>query len=300
MGGSRKLVCHVACGLKFLQSNGIMKSKFNNPYLISCEELLGQLEDPELRIFDCTQQLVADPKVFVRAESCFQEYLEAHIPGADYIDIKSDLSDASTRWRYMMPEPENLIAAFARYGIGKGTRVVLYDSGSMMWAARVWWLLRNIRFDDAVILDGGLQRWRITGKTFCNKLCKYEEAEPINFDKTRELLVDHSAVLRVLKRQDTVVVNALTREQFTGGGIHYGRPGRISGSVCVPARELTDKETGLLKRPEELGRLFAGAGVDLIKPIICYCGGGIAATLDAFVLILLGRQLNSHTFVLIL
>ena len=86
------------------------------------------------------------------------------------------------------------------------------------------------------------------------------------------------------------VVNALTREQFNGGGIHYGRPGRISGSVCVSARELTDKKTGLLKNPVELRRLFAESGVDASKPALCYCGGGIAATLDAFVLILLGAE----------
>ncbi len=266
------------------------KSSFNSPHLISCEELLDQLEDPELRVFDCTQRLVEDPEVFVRAESCFKEYLEAHIPGSDYIDIKADLSDASARWRYMMPKPENLIATFARFGVGKGTRVVLYDRVSMMWATRVWWLLRNIGFDDAAVLDGGLERWRIIGKSLCSEPCKYREAEPISFGKTRELFVDHSAVLRRLQRQDFVVVNALTRQQFAGGGIHYGRPGRISGSVCVPAHELTDEKTGLLKRPEELRLLFAAAGVDLIKPTICYCGGGIAATLDAFVLILLGAD----------
>jgi thiosulfate/3-mercaptopyruvate sulfurtransferase len=265
-------------------------SSFDSPYLISCEDLAGQLEDPKLRIFDCTQRLVKDSKVYVRAEACFKEYAEAHIPGSGYIDIKADLSDPNARWRYMMPEPDTLVAAFARHGVGKGMRVVLYDSNSMMWAARTWWLLRAIGFDNAAVLDGGLQRWRATGESLCDKPCAYQEAKVFTLGRTRNLLVDQDAVLSALEQSDTGVVNALTREQFNGGGIHYGRPGRISGSVCVSARELTDEETGLVKAPAELRRMFAEAGIDPLKPTLCYCGGGIAATLDAFVLSLLGAK----------
>ena len=68
-------------------------SSFDSPYLISCEDLVDQFKDPDLRIFDCTQRLVKDPKVYVRAEACYKEYSEAHIPGSGYIDIKADLSD---------------------------------------------------------------------------------------------------------------------------------------------------------------------------------------------------------------
>ncbi|MFN3237490.1 MAG: hypothetical protein ACE37D_10555, partial [Pseudomonadales bacterium] len=30
-----------------------------------------------------------------------------------------------------------------------------YDANASMWAARVWWMLRWIGFDDAALLDGG-------------------------------------------------------------------------------------------------------------------------------------------------
>ena len=265
-------------------------SRFDSPYLMSCEDLVNQFEDPDLRIFDCTQRLVKDPKVYVRAEACYKEYSETHIPGSGYIDIKADLSDPNARWRYMMPGPDTLAAAFARHGVGKGTRVVLYDSDCMMWAARVWWLLCAIGFDNAAVLDGGLQRWRAIGRSFCNEPCAYKAVRSFPIGRIRNLFVGQDMVLRALEQSDMAVVNALTREQFNGGGIHYGRPGRISGSVCVSARELTDKKTGLLKNPVELRRLLAESGVDASKPSLCYCGGGIAATLDAFVLILLGAE----------
>ena len=39
-----------------------------------------------------------------------------------------------------------------------------------------------------------------------------------------------------------------------------------------------------LKPPEEAAAAFAAVGADPSKRILLYCGGGIAATLDAFLL----------------
>jgi thiosulfate/3-mercaptopyruvate sulfurtransferase len=44
-------------------------------------------------------------------------------------------------------------------GVGDDSRVVLYDAGGSVWAARVWWMLRWIGFDRAALLDGGLNAW---------------------------------------------------------------------------------------------------------------------------------------------
>ncbi len=42
--------------------------------------------------------------------------------------------------------------------MGDDSRVVLYDAGMSMWAARVWWMLRAFGFDHAAILNGGCQK----------------------------------------------------------------------------------------------------------------------------------------------
>jgi thiosulfate/3-mercaptopyruvate sulfurtransferase len=87
------------------------------------------------------------------------------------------------------------------------------------------------------------------------------------------------------------VVNALTARQHTGeGGVHYGRPGRIAGSVNVPAHRLVDGETKVFLPAGDLATLFAEAGADRADTVIAYCGGGIAASADAFVLALLGHD----------
>ena len=49
-------------------------------------------------------------------------------------------------------------------GIGDDCRVVLYSAGSVMWATRVWWMLRAFGFERAAVLDGGWEKWRAEGR----------------------------------------------------------------------------------------------------------------------------------------
>src|SRR5215470_13519213 len=105
--------------------------------LISTEELASALGQANLRIYDCTTYLEPtpigseDPYIAVAGIRTFEA---AHIPGADFLNLQGEFSDPGTRLRFMMPGLAQLEAAFARDGIGKGTRGELNSNGSMMWA----------------------------------------------------------------------------------------------------------------------------------------------------------------------
>jgi len=58
----------------------------------------------------------------------------------------------------------------------------------------------------------------------------------------------------------------------------------------VPAVALVDPETHAYLPAEKLREHFAGAGAAGAERVITYCGGGIAASSDAFVLTLLGHE----------
>ena len=74
----------------------------------------------------------------------------------------------------------------------------------------------------------------------------------------------------------------------SGENPRYGRAGRIPGSKNVPARSLVNLETMELLSADEVANAFAAIGADTGKRTIVYCGGGIAATMDAYVLTQLG------------
>ena len=120
-----------------------------------------------LRIVDCTTWLKpAEPgdDAPYRVVPGRAEYDAAHIPGAVFFDIQGTISDPDTRLRFMAPAAERLADAMGALGIGDESRVVLYSAGSIMWATRVWWMLRAFGFDRAAVLDGGWEKWQAEGR----------------------------------------------------------------------------------------------------------------------------------------
>lgn len=262
----------------------------NPQYLVETDWLAAHLGDANLRIFDCTTYLDPHPVTVYVARSGRPDWEQGHIPGSDYLDLQGELSDRSSPLRFTMPSAEQFAAAMSRHGVGDGTRVVLYSVGSVMWAARIWWMLRAFGFDAAAILNGGLDKWKAEGRPLSTEPAPSRPAHFVARPRP-EMIATKAQVAAAIGDPRTSIVNALSGRQHTGeGGVHYGRPGRIAGSVNVPAQGLVDAETKVFLPAGNLAALFAETGADKADKVITYCGGGIAATADAFVLALLGRD----------
>lgn len=251
--------------------------------LISTEDLARRLGAPALRVFDCTTYLKPGPDGRYVAESGRANYDKGHIPGAAYLDLQADLSDKNSKLRFTLPPLEELTRAFAAKGVGHGTSVVLYSHASPVWASRIWWMLRAIGFDDAVLLDGGLDKWKAENRPLSTDESVHPPAT-LTLRGRPELFVDKAALKGAIGQAGTLTLNALSHDQHKGsGGVTYGRAGRIAGSSCVPAASLFGPDKAL-KPIADLRAAFEGVGAAPDKRVLVYCGGGIAATLDAFVL----------------
>lgn len=257
--------------------------------IVSTDWLADHLSDPTLRIFDCTTYLRYESGTDrpYRVESGREDYDKAHIPGAAFLDLQGDLSDSTSRYSFMMPPLEDLAARFAERGIGDGSRVVLYARKSPQWATRIWWMLRAVGWDNAAILDGGFDKWEAEGRRIEAGESRYPRASLMSRPRPG-LFVGKDEVLGAIGDERTCTVNALGSDLHKGDNPRYGRPGRIPGSVNVPAASLLDPNTLVFKTPEETAQLFQAIGADRSKSMLLYCGGGIAATLDAFLLHQLG------------
>jgi thiosulfate/3-mercaptopyruvate sulfurtransferase len=266
-------------------------SGFVHPeYLVEPAAVAAQLDDPALRVLDCTTVLQPDPETLFRVESGRARWAEGHVPGSDHVDLQGELSDATSPYRFMMPPPAQFAAAMGRHGVGEGTRVVCYSAGSPIWATRIWWMLRAFGFDRAQVMDGGWERWQAEGHPVSTEPCRYPPARFVPRPRP-ELIADRARVRAAIGDPGTRTLNALTLRQHTGeGGIQYGRPGRIAGSGCVPAAALLAPGTTSFRPAPELRDLFAQAGAAPARAVITYCGGGIAASATAFVLAMLGHE----------
>jgi thiosulfate/3-mercaptopyruvate sulfurtransferase len=251
--------------------------------VISTEELARRMGAPALRVFDCTTYLKPGPDGRYIAESGRANYDKGHVPGAAFLDLQADLSDKNSKLRFTLPPLEELTKAFAAKGVGHGTSVVLYSHASPVWASRIWWMLRAIGFDDAAILDGGLDKWKAENRPPETAATVHPPAT-LTLRGRPEIFVDKTALKGAIGQKDTLTLNALSHDQHKGtGGVTYGRAGRIAGSSCVPAASLFGPDKAL-KPIADLRAAFDGVGAAPDKRVLVYCGGGIAATLDAFVL----------------
>jgi thiosulfate/3-mercaptopyruvate sulfurtransferase len=260
--------------------------------LISTDDLAPRLGQPGLRVYDCTTYLEPpdpgsdDPYKVVAG---WKTFVAGHIPGADFLDLQAELSATDTRLKFMMPPAEHLALAFGRHGLGDGARVVLYSIGTMMWATRVWWMLRALGFDGAAVLDGGFDRWQAEGRPIETGDPKGYPPAPFTPRPRPGRFVDKTTVKAAIGDPGTVTVNALG-PQFHQGlePSRYGRPGRVPGSVNVPAASLVDPATKRFVAPADALARFAAAGIGADRRVIAYCGGGISATIDLFLLHQLG------------
>lgn len=260
--------------------------------IVSTEWLTDHIEDPDLRIYESTvflHHVEEGPAAPYRVESGRAQYEAAHIPRSEFIDIAGDLSDATAPTHFMMPPSKQFADVVGRAGLGDDTRVVIYSRGNKQWSTRFWWMLRAMGFDNAAILDGGWEKWIADHGAISDLPASYP---PANFTPhpRPELFVNKEEVAAAIEDPGACTINALLEGLHKGESKRYGRAGHIPGSVNLPCTTLLDPESNTFLPPDVVQDKFEVIGSTPDKKAIVYCGGGIAATLDAFLLHQLGYE----------
>ncbi len=253
--------------------------------LVTADWLHDHIDDPDLVVLDATVLVKGTDDGGFEMLNGRPSFDAGHIPGAGFADLMGELSDGESAWEFAAPAPGDFAAAMGRLGVGDDTRVVIYDAMNSAWAARVWWMLRWIGFDNAALLDGGLQAWKDAGFPVST-----EPVEPTGRTLTvrlrPELIADRDEVRASIGNESVQLVDAMSEVHYRGDWALYDRPGHITGAVNVPSTSLMT-ETGHFRAQDELKALFS---TDPGARTITYCGGGIAAAADAFVLTRLGYE----------
>jgi len=249
----------------------------------SLQELLG---NPRLAIIDCRFDLL-NPDAGRKA------YLEAHIPGARYVDLNRDLSApvGAHTGRHPLPAPHSFAARMGQLGIGKHTQVVAYDDANGSFAARLWWMLRWLGHDAVAVLDGGFKAWTAAG----GELQSGEVAghAPLDGHGHGHAHVEHlpphpnpSAVLTTADvelalrnpKANALLVDARAKERYAGQVEPLDAvAGHIPGAVNHPFTANLDADSRFLPATELRHRwqeLLAGRQP---AQVIAMCGSGVTA-----------------------
>ncbi|MET0544463.1 MAG: sulfurtransferase [Variovorax sp.] len=144
--------------------------------LISVDQLRAlQSGDAPLMVFDCTFDLM-------RPHAGAQQYAEAHIPGAVYANLDTDLSAPhgmpgkdgtvitapdqglpASGGRHPLPSRERFAEWLSSIGFANDMQAVVYDRNGANYCGRLWWMLQWAGHEAVAVLDGGLQAWQAAG-----------------------------------------------------------------------------------------------------------------------------------------
>ena len=128
--------------------------------LLKSEYLLTQSAKPVM-VFDCTFDLM-------KPELGQQQFDEAHIPSAVYVNLDKHLSSkndlaAASGGRHPLPSRETFAAWLSSIGFTNAHQAVVYDRNGVNYCGRLWWMLKWVGHEAVAVLDGGLQAWEKAG-----------------------------------------------------------------------------------------------------------------------------------------
>ena len=202
-------------------------------------------------------------------------YLAAHLPGAAYVDLESELCapGAPGRGRHPLPDPAALQESAHRWGIDDGDTVVAYDDSGNLAAARLWWLLRDAGLPSVFLLDGGLSAWRAAGFDVEGGEVR-PEGGTVRLSSGKLPVVSTSE----LHEPGSVgtVLDARAGERFRGEHEPVDpQAGHIPGAISAPTTENLGEDKRF-RSADELRRRFQELGAGNGR-VAVYCGSGITA-----------------------
>ncbi|ABK04014.1 3-mercaptopyruvate sulfurtransferase [Arthrobacter sp. FB24] len=205
-----------------------------------------------------------------------EHYLEAHIPGAIYVDLPTALAGPADpcQGRHPLPPLQQFQESARCWGIRDNDVVVAYDDTGSTAAARLWWMLRNAGMSTVFLLDGGLSAWRAAGYPVEGGL---EQASLGDVTLTDGAMPVIDAAQAAQWPGRGVLLDARAGERYRGEVEPVDpRAGHIPGAVSAPTAGNIGSD-GRFLPPEELRGRFTALGVSPDVPTAVYCGSGVTA-----------------------
>lgn len=244
--------------------------------LVTTDWLAAHLDDPQLRVIDIRGHVLPASQPLPHYFNHYDDYTKAHLPGALFVDWVREITDPADPHHAQIAPPERFAAVMSRLGIDADTLVVAYDDAGGMFAARLWWALHYYGHPNAVVLDGGWNKWIAEGRP---TTAAVPEVAPTHFvpQPQPEIFRSGAQVLTHLEGAQQLI-DVRTPEEFAGQASRARRGGHIPGAVNLP-RALLLHADGTLLNPDALRRRFASAGISQqSSDVVFYCNGGVSAS----------------------
>jgi len=242
------------------------------PLLIEPKHLEERLHDESLIIVDLCKP---------------DNYIQAHIPGALYLDYKQIIA-VKPPVMGLLPSVEGLENLTAQIGLTDDKAVVVYDDEGGGKAARFLWTLHAIGFHNCSLLNGGIHAWANENHTLEKSVV---QATPSQYKVTinSDPIADKSYILQNLETESVALLDARSEQEYRGLKKFAEKAGHIPGAINIDWMLFIDQNNNARLKPEaELRKILEQQGLTQDKTIVTYCQSHHRSALSYWVLKLLG------------
>jgi thiosulfate/3-mercaptopyruvate sulfurtransferase len=197
------------------------------------------------------------------------EWLTGHIPGALSFSWEDYTRTDEKGITYRIFPAQELAKALGKMGISESTPVVVYGDADKSWGGEGWncWALSWLGHKGPIrLLAGGIQSWRNNKFTVISGTGKIT-AKPVQYKYKVNAGIDISTSEIELRKSNLILID--TRSTFER------IKGRIPDSIHIEWKDFYVGNDRQPLQPEALKKLLRGNNVDLGKPVVYYCTGGI-------------------------
>ncbi len=266
------------------ETSETMQTHVRKEMLVSTEWLENELDNPDL--------------ILIHAAKSRDTYDTGHIPGAQFVGWE-EIAVTRDGIPNEIPSEEMITRLIQKLGIDENKKIIIYDEGAGLEAARAYVLFDYAGLGDrAALLNGQLKKWLNEGRPAEQEVPdpqsssykpKFMPHVIIKFDELLEMI--HSG--EHMPGAHSPVIDARPAEQYSGkkAGEGIERAGHIPKAVNIFwMDQVKDSENPVIKSPEELVLLYRDVEALPGEEVVTYCRTGVQASHVYFIAKYLGYQ----------
>ncbi len=243
---------------------------------ISPEELVKLLDNPNYVILDARNK---------------NDYDVTHVKNA--LSFPVELTYVNKKVNGQIQKPDKIQQYFRQRDIGIHSKVIIYDNGDLVDAARLFWTLEVYGIKHVKIVDHGFNYWLAKNLPVSQQ---QPEIKPGKYVAT----IDHSRLSSKFTTQLAIynnrklVIDARSEDAYKGKTSVAKRFGHIPTAINVPFNQnlIKDNKFAALKPIKELKKLYSN--IPYGKKIIIYCKIGRVSSTNYFALRELGHDVSNY------
>ena len=242
-----------------------------------------------IKLIDCSWHL---PNA---SRNPYQEYLNQHLPNALFFDLDKN-SDQNTELPHMLPSRKKWDEIVSGLGIKNEDRIIVYDNSDLISSCRLWYTFIYFGHDPKLVsvMNGGLEKWQSEKRQITKEVTVFTKSHYISKEK-KDLVKSKTQIEQNIINQEFKILDARSKERFEGKekeprkGL---RSGSIPNSLCLPFKQLIEKDK-TFKSKEELLKIFKSVlKHDFSSKIVFSCGSGVTASVLALAYSLIDNKYN--------